>query len=86
MMKPFRVAAGLVNPTNKWHNQGRTEALHHVMEEEIHGQSIDQATIRGKRNHRVFQQQNSEFLKAVYGMIEYRFALGYKNLSIDSLR
>lgn len=63
-MKPFRVAAGLVNPTNKWHNQGRTEALHHVMEEEIQ-ESIDQATIHGKINHRVVQQQNSEFLKAV---------------------
>lgn len=56
MMKPFRVAAGLVNPTNKWHNQGRTEALHHVMEEEIHGQSIDQATIHGKINHRAAKQ------------------------------
>lgn len=32
MRKPTRVAAGLGNPPNKWHNQG-TEALHQVMKE-----------------------------------------------------
>ena len=85
VMKPLRVAAGLGNPPNKWHNQG-TEALHHVMREEAHGQSIDQATIHENVNHRVVQQQNSEFIKAVYGMGEYRLAPGYENLSIDSLR
>ena len=85
MMKPLRVAAGLGNPPNKWHNQG-TEALHHVMKEEAHGQSIDQATIHENVNQRVVQQQNSEFKKAVYGMGEHRLAPGYENLSIDPLR
>ena len=67
------MAAGLGNPPNKWHNQA-TEALHHVMKEDAHGQSIDQATIHKNVNHRVVQQQNSEFIKAVYGTGEYCFA------------
>lgn len=85
MMKPLRVAAGLGNPPKKWHNQG-TEALHHVMKEEAHGQSIDQAKIHEHFNHRVVQLQNSEFIKAVYGKGEYLLAPGYENFSIDPLR
>ena len=85
VMKSLRVASGLGNDLNKWHNQG-TEALHHVMKEEAHGQSIDQATIHKNVNHRVIQQQNSEFIKAVYGMGDYRLAPGFENLSVDPLR
>ena len=56
------------------------------MKEEARGQSIDQTTIHENVNQRVVQQQNSEFIKAVYGMGEHRLAPGYENLSIDPLR
>jgi len=58
-----RVAAGLGNPPNKWHNQG-TEALHQVMKEEANGEATDQAAIHENVNSRVVMQQYNEFIKA----------------------
>ena len=85
MMKPTRVAAGLGNPPNKWHNQG-TEALHQVMKEEAKGEARDQATIHENVNTRVVVQQKSEFIKALYGMGEYRLAPEFTNVGVDPLR
>ena len=85
MRKPTRVAAGLGNPPNKWHNQG-TEALHQVMKEEAKGDAVDQATIHENVNTRVVVQQKNEFIKALYGMGEYRLSPEYANVSVDPVR
>ncbi|KAJ7347655.1 hypothetical protein OS493_039740 [Desmophyllum pertusum] len=61
---------------NKWHNQG-TEALHQVMKEEAKGDAVDQATIHENKN---------EFIKALYGMGEYRLSPEYANVSVDPVR
>lgn len=85
MRKPTRVAVGLGNPPNKWHNQG-TEALHHVIKEEARGEAVDQATIHENVNSRVVVQQKNEFIKALYGMGEYRLSPEYANVAVDPLR
>ena len=85
MMKPVRVAAGLGNPPNKWHNQA-TEALHHVLKDEADGESLDQATIHENVNSRVVTLQKNEFVKALYGMGDYRLAPQYANLGVDPVR
>ena len=85
MRKPTRVAAGLGNPPNKWHNQG-TEALHQVMKEEARGEAVDQATIHENVNSQVVVQQKNEFIKALYGMGEYRLCPEYANVAVDPLR
>lgn len=73
MLKPVRIAAGLGNPPNKWDNQ-RTEVMNNVIKEEADYQVSDQAAIHEILEARVIQQQENEYIKAIYNAGEYRLS------------
>lgn len=84
MLKPIRIAAGLGNPPNKWDNQ-RTESLNNVIKEAAENQVTDQATIHEILEAEVIQQQEQEYIKAIYGMGEYRLAPEFQAYSVTPL-
>ncbi|KAJ7391193.1 hypothetical protein OS493_019324 [Desmophyllum pertusum] len=81
MLKPTRIAAGLGNPPNKWDNQ-RTESLNNVIKEAAENQVTDQASIHETLESEVFQQQENEYVKAIYRMGEYRLAPEFEKFSV----
>lgn len=84
MLKAIRIAAGLGNPPNKWDNQ-RTESLNNVIKEAAENQVTDQATIHEILEAEVIQQQEQEYIKAIYGMGEYRLAPEFQAYSVTPL-
>lgn len=56
------------------------------MKEEAKGDAVDQATIHENVNTRVVVQQKNEFIKALYGMGEYRLSPEYANVSVNPVR
>lgn len=84
MLNPIRIAAGLGNPPNKWDNQ-RTESLNNVIKEAAENQVTDQATIHEILDAEVIQQQEQEYIKAIYGMGEYRLAPEFQAYSVTPL-
>ena len=69
MLKPVRIAAGLGNPPNKWDNQ-RTESVNNIIKEAADNHVTDQATIHEILESQVIQQQENEYIKAIYNMGE----------------
>ena len=84
MLKPTRIAAGLGNPPNKWDNQ-RTESLNNVIKEASDNQVTDQATIHEILESEVVQQQENEYIKAIYSMGEYRLAPEFQKFAVTPL-
>ena len=79
MLKPVRILAGLGNPPNKWDNQ-RTESINNVIKEAADNHVTDQATIHEILETQVIQQQENEYIKAIYNMGEYRLAVNFKSI------
>ena len=73
MLKSTRIAAGLGNPPNKWDNQ-RTESLNNVIKEAAENQVTNQASIHETLESEFIQQQENEYIKAIYNMGQYRLA------------
>ena len=84
MLKAIRIAAGLGNPPNKWDNQ-RTESLNNVIKEAAENQITDQATIHEILEAEVIQQQEQEYIKAIYGMGGNRLAPEFQAYSVTPL-
>ena len=82
MLKSTRIAAGLGNPPNKWDNQ-RTESLNNVIKEAAENQVTDQASIHETLESEVIQQQENEYIKAIYNMGQYRLAPEFQKFSVS---
>lgn len=82
MLKNVRIAAGLGNPPNKWDNQ-RTESINNIIKESADNHVTDQATIHEILETQVIQQQENEYIKAIYNMGEYRLAPEFQKFSVS---
>ena len=79
MLKTVRIAAG--NPPNKWDNQ-RIESINNNIKEAADNHVTDQATIHEILETRVIQQQENEYIKAIYNMGKYRLAPEFQKFSV----
>lgn len=84
MLKNVRIAAGLGNPPNKWDNR-RTESINNVIKEATDNHVTDQATIHEILETQVIQQQENEYIKAIYNMGEYRLAPEFQKFSVSQV-
>ena len=84
MLKPIRTAAGLGDPPNKYVNQ-RVESMNTVIKEAANNQRTDQVSIHEMLKSKIFDQQEREYIKAVYGMGEYRLSTEFKKYEVDPL-
>ena len=82
MSSTARTAAGLGLPPNKFDNQ-RTEALHNVVKECIDHQYTNQVQLIEALHDRLFESQNNELVKAVYGKGEYRLSDDFKKRAVS---
>ena len=79
MARSVRVAAGLGDPPNKFHNQ-RAESINNVLKEEMGHVKVDQVALHELVEANMVDQQYEELSKALYGMGEYRLAHDFKYL------